>query len=281
MSRRQLFLGFVVAALPLTIVTAGPGALAATDHTPPTLKLPAYATFVVGSQLSDTPDEDSYAGSTMLQKVGWKATDSGSGICGYSVTVEYAGMEPDILYADTTQTSLTYTTTDYDDQFGGGSFKVEGFGVTAEDCAGNTTQKFVEARPVVTQEDGWTFGYPGVALTYSGTWTGSSCACWSADRARATSAKGAAVAITKNFPKGDTIALVMEKAPNRGAFTVYVDGVRKATVNTYSKTVRHRTVVWVYRMPGGVHTVTLVNKATKGHPRIDLDAVLTGTESVG
>jgi hypothetical protein len=283
MSRR---LNVTAAAACLTasaFVVGLPSAGAATDRTPPKLTLPAVATFVVGSQLSDSPaDPDStYVGSSMTQKVGWGATDAGSGVCGYDVYAVYAGDDPALVVSDSPATSYTFTATDYDDQEGGGSFKVLGYDVVARDCAGNTTRKFVQSRPVVTQEDGWTYVYPGVTVSYTAAWSTSSCTCWSADGSRKTTAKGAAATISKHFVAGESLALVMEKAPTRGVFVVYVDGKKKGKVDTYSAATQHRTVVWATRMPAGLHEVKIVNKATKGRARIDLDAVLTGTESVG
>jgi len=68
-------------------------------------------------------------------------------------------------------------------------------------------------------------------------------------------------------------ALVMERSPKRGAVRVYVNGALEATVGTHSATTVHRAVVWNART--GPATIRLVNVATAGHPRIDLDAVLT------
>jgi hypothetical protein len=59
---------------------------------------------------------------------------------------------------------------------------------------------------------------------------------------------------------------------------VYVDGVLKGTVDTYAATSQPRMVVWQTAV-GGVGasnpTIKIVNLATPGRPRIDLDAVLT------
>ena len=55
---------------------------------------------------------------------------------------------------------------------------------------------------------------------------------------------------------------------------MYVDGKRITTVNTYSATKANRKVVWVRKMGAGTHTITIVNLATTGRPRIDLDAVI-------
>ncbi len=281
--RRFPLLGTFLAtmsATALTLIVAVP-ADAVADTTPPSLKLPHYATFVVGSQLSDTalgPDRfDAYfPGSLMEQKLGWRATDDGSGICDLEVYDVLAGSEPELILSDPLATGFTRWTTDYDDQEGGGSFKTEGFDVVATDCAGNTTTKFAGARPVVTQEDGWTYGYSGVSLTYSSGWKTSKCGCWSADRTRKTTRAGAAVNITRTWQEGQSVALVMETAPNRGAFKVKVDGKRVAIVDTYAATKTHRVIVWAARMREGVHKIRVVNLATPGRERIDLDAVING-----
>ncbi len=284
MSRRGIRVLWLALAgtLALPLLGAAP-AEAAKDKTPPTLKVPHYAAFVVGSQLSNTgygPDRfDAYGlGSVMTMRVGWKAEDAGSGICGFDVYAVYAGADPDLLVSNSLVHHFVTTATDYNDQFGGGSFKVEGYNIVARDCAGNETTKFVNARPVVTQEDGWTFGYPGVSIAYQGAWGTSRCACWSADFTRKTKTKGAAAVISKTWKKGESVALVMETAPSRGAFRVFIDGKRAATVNTHAEEKSHRMVVWAHRMPAGMHEVRIVNRATPHHKRIDLDAVLTGDD---
>jgi hypothetical protein len=276
--KRPLALFAVTASALVVAALAGAPAEAAPDRTPPTLVLPSHASFVVGSQISDTaggPDRDSayFPGTTLKQKIGWQATDA-SGICGYDVIAVLAGAEPFTLVEDTNATTYTDLTTDYDDQQGGGSFKVEGWNVVAHDCAGNTTTKFTNARPVVTQEDGWTYGFPGVTVTYSGVWGTSTCACWSGDKARKTTQAGAWVKLTRTWTAQETIGLVMEKAPNRGKVRIYVDGTLKATVDTHSATTVHRVIVWKWRFGAGTHVVKVVNVGTAGRPRIDLDAVL-------
>jgi hypothetical protein len=68
----------------------------------------------------------------------------------------------------------------------------------------------------------------------------------------------------------------MEKAPNRGKFTLVVDGVNRGTVDTYAASATHRIIVWSGRVSAaGSHTVRITDQATPGRPRIDLDAVLT------
>jgi hypothetical protein len=283
MSRRLLALTVAASALAV-VVAGGPPSSADVDTTPPTLSLPSFAAFVVGSQISDTAFGDDrfeayYPGTEMARRVSWKAEDA-SGICGYDVLAVLAGADPEPLLTNTMNTSYVGTATDYDDQVGGGSFKVLAWQVIAYDCAGNSTSLETELRPVVTQEDGWTYGYAGVSLTYHGSWDTSRCVCWSADRTSVTRKKGASVDISRTFAAGEPIALVMEKAPNRGKFRVYVDGDLRATVDTYSATKVHRAVVWTMRMPAGAHVVRIVDAGTHGRARIDLDAVITDNESL-
>ncbi len=56
---------------------------------------------------------------------------------------------------------------------------------------------------------------------------------------------------------------------------MYVDGVLRKTVDTHATTTRHRVVVWQGLFRSGQHTLRVVNRATAGHPRIDLDTLTT------
>jgi len=190
----------------------------------------------------------------------------------------YTGMAPEKVVSMSTETTYSDLTTDYDDQQGGGTFKVLSWKVVAHDCAGNTASASSRVLPVVTQENNTTYGYKGVQITYAGTWKSAICACWSGGRDRSTVEAGAQATITRTWAAADRVALVMETAPDRGAFELLVDGVHRADVDTYSATRVHRDVVWAGRLSAGVHTITLVNAATAGHPRIDLDAVLSNSK---
>jgi hypothetical protein len=118
------------------------------------------------------------------------------------------------------------------------------------------------------------------ALTYSAGWSTSHCTCFSGGTTHWTTTKGASVSFHTAKPVGDSgveLALIMPKASNRGSAAVYVDGVKKATVNTYSKTAVNRGIVYQILLPGtATHAVKIVNLATRGHPRIDLDATING-----
>ena len=113
---------------------------------------------------------------------------------------------------------------DYNGDFGGGSFVIDGFTVTARDCQGNATTKVVSEQPVVNE--------------------------------------------------GDQVALVMALGPGRGRASIRIDGTWLTNIDTFAAVNTNRVVVF-RRMPAGTHTLTIVNQATPGRPRIDLDAVMT------
>lgn len=92
-----------------------------------------------------------------------------------------------------------------------------------------------------------------------------------------TSEPGASVSFTHPFEDGDHIGLVMAKGPGRGSADIYVDDVKVATIDTYAPANDNRRIVFDHRMPAGTHTLEVVNLATDGHARIDVDAFLTDT----
>jgi hypothetical protein len=70
-----------------------------------------------------------------------------------------------------------------------------------------------------------------------------------------------------------SIAIVATKAASRGSFKVYVDGVYRGTISTYSTTTKYRQLVYQFAWSApGTHKVKVVIVGTAGHPRVDLDA---------
>jgi len=258
-------------------VGLAPPAGAAVDATPPVLTVPALASFVtastIGPMVADPDTGEVSETSDILMRARWSATDA-SGICGYSTRAVYAGFKPGDWSAWGTQTSLTVPVTDYDSQQGGGSFKLSGYDVRVRDCAGNVSQKLARYSPGVFQETGVSYGFSGVTSAFTGAWALSKCACWSGGTARRTMQVGARANFTFTYAAERPVALVMEKAPNRGKARIYVDGIPRATVDTFAATPQHRSVVWIGRLPAGRHVVSVANLATAGRPRIDVDAVL-------
>ncbi len=99
------------------------------------------------------------------------------------------------------------------------------------------------------------------------------CTCWSDGAVQRTTEAGASVSFTIDAYTR-RVALVMEQAPGRGKFRVLVNGVERAVVDNGTVTTpMHRAIVWEGAVaPGDV--VQVVNVATVGRPRIDLDAII-------
>lgn len=76
------------------------------------------------------------------------------------------------------------------------------------------------------------------------------------------------------FPGYIDAAWIATTGPQYGSAAVYINGVYVTTVSLYAKTVHHRQVVWAHRFGQALGTVTLINLATPGHPKIDIDAVV-------
>lgn len=278
MRRGVTALAAVGAGVLIAVPNVGSASTAA-DTTPPALTLQP-AGFVQGGILG--PSSPQSAGDASIftfdipMFITWRGSDA-SGICGYDVhTVNAGGFDQTVL-AGTRRTRYDGSASDYNGDFGGGQSVVDTWAVVARDCAGNTTRRNTGIGPQVTQEDGATPSGFGVSVTYAGTWGTSSCTCWSHGAVRRTTQKGASASITFSTRGANRpVALVMEKAPNRGKFTLVIDGVNRGTVDTFSSVATHRVIVWSGRVPrAGNHVVKIVNQATAGRPRIDFDAVLT------
>ena len=241
--------------------------------------------FTVGGQIGtsdltdDVPENDFTHGIPMT--VRWSA---GAGdVCAYDLDRLYAGDEPDRLVSGSRVTRFADTAfSDYEGAFGGGSVQPTGWHLTATPCdGGEAASATVGRRVLVTQESGRS-GSEGQMfadlpeLSASGAWSTSTCRCASGGQQRYSTERGASVSVTKDFRRGEHVALVMAKGPGRGAVDVLLDGRRVATVDTYAAANENRVVVFDRWMRSGTHTVTLVNAGTTGRPRVDLDAVLTG-----
>lgn len=268
-----------VAAAAVLAMTGAPAFAA--DTAAPVLKAGPQAGFTLGSTVTDwdllgTADkEDDYT--DVSHSLEWSATDVGSGVCNYDLERVYAGTEPTTVFARSSATSFTDVLTNYNGDYGGGSQMQVGWRVTARDCAGNTSSVTYGGQPAVRQEDGSSTVYDVRPMTFSygGTWSTSECTCASGGKQRATRASGASLTLEHSTDRGDYVGLVMAQGPGRGSAAVYVDGARVATVDTYAATNKNRVIVFKRWLSAGDHTIKVVNLATPGHPRIDVDAVLT------
>jgi Tol biopolymer transport system component len=76
-------------------------------------------------------------------------------------------------------------------------------------------------------------------------------------------------------PETSGFVVVGDKCPTCGAFKVYVDGVLKRTVDTYSSTSLTRQALYVGGDLGAVkpHSIKIVTVGTSGRPRVNIDAI--------
>jgi len=109
-------------------------------------------------------------------------------------------------------------------------------------------------------------------LSYAGAWSIGTYSAYFGGHDRYTKAAGASATYTFT---GSSAAWVSKKSSSRGSAQVYVDGVLVATINLYATTATNRAQVFAFNWgTNGTHTIRIVNLATSGHPRIDLDAMV-------
>ncbi|MEV7630473.1 N-acetylmuramoyl-L-alanine amidase [Actinoplanes sp. NPDC089786] len=97
--------------------------------------------------------------------------------------------------------------------------------------------------------------------TRSGTWTSKANSNYLNGRSMYAGAKGAK--LTWSFT-GTAAGVVVNKTTATGTFDVYVDGKKKAGVNTKGKSTLYRQMVWSSTLSNGKHTVQLVKTNTAG-----------------
>jgi hypothetical protein len=228
-----------ISAAKVTIDTSAPKVKAAT----PTLR--------TGVQLGGTSTSQ-----PLLVTLGWTGTDSGSGIASYDVQRSYDGGAFTTIAGAQAASSLDLTMTP------GHSYR---FRVRARDKAGNVGawSPSYTWYPVLTQQSSG-------ALAWTGSWTAEANPTASNGWVKRTTAAGASVSYSFS---GRAVAWVTTLRPDAGAVQVWIDGALAATVDTQADAVTARQVVFSRTWSGyGSHTIRLVNLATAGQPRADLDA---------
>jgi hypothetical protein len=271
---RRIFSLLTLAAL----ISTTAGALAApavagvtADTTPPSVIIDPFTHYVVGTAANlyyGAPN--SLEEFSLSMAVKWRATDA-SGICSQTIaeqSYDTLGGDPDpILGSDTVTSPVAPAARTHPFiEDGMNYWRVpDRYVVRATDCAGNTAASGIAESAIDIEDDRST------AITYTGQWAIAHFSGFAGGTTHYSSSQGDVAAFSAD---GGAVGLVMEKAPTRGSAQVFVDGVLKATVNTNSATTQHRQVVWQALLPAGQHLVRVLNLASAGHPRIDLDAVL-------
>jgi hypothetical protein len=183
----------------------------------------------------------------VVVKVSW-APSATTGACYRFDRNDYGDLTPLALSSpQSTSVRLTENTDDWD---------MFGFQVQAYNCSNPADTSPWVAGPLYGSWDG-----PATAVSMTGTWLQGQNGTWY------TSEKGASMAIGGAFANIGFSAL---KGPLQGSAKVYVDGVYQSTVSLYSSQVREHQMVWTKAWPTfNQHTITIVNLATSGHPRLN------------
>jgi hypothetical protein len=256
----------LAAALSLVAVPAQ-----AADTSGPTLSVPPRGSFIVGQQIADPQDIAelgglSFANGGALKQYKWTASDP-SGICASSVDNEMIYGWEEGTRNPSNATSGTYTFgADY---WGTRSGDVFAFRVNVWDCAGNkrSIERGLDTYLTVAKDYGPTVPSGWKRTTWVGA-VGDSMLNTSTYKA------SLSTVVAADGHNGH-VALVMAKGPGRGKASIYFDGVYVKTIDTYAPANINRVVMWDKELGGTRnHTIKVVNQATSGHPRIDIDAYI-------
>jgi hypothetical protein len=280
---KSLLLGAISAGLLAAASLADPAAArAGHDTKPPALDTPVKAQFVVGAKLDQWRDaQEGHAYYNVPMRLSWSGTDNVDTQLNYDVWDYPEGAPPDRIGDFITATTFAVTGSDYVGFFGGADLVIDHWGVQAYDDSGNSSTRAVYgAQLLVTQDNGsQTYGSEStdVSVAYTGSWAVARCSCYADRTSHHSNTAGDAVVITVVVPPAEDlrrVALVLDQGPNRGRARIRVDGELRDTVDTQTATDTHKEVVWTGTLKPGTHTVTVVNRATAGRPRIDFDAVV-------
>jgi hypothetical protein len=202
------------------------------------------------------------ASATVPISVTFAASDP-SGVCSYSLSESTDGgaFQPVTLATPTTTGTTRFLAAQHR--------YVER--LVATDCAGNQTTVTLPSFRVQLPSE------TVKAITYTGTWTISKQTGAVGGQTKSTTAKGASATYTAS---GTNYALVASKGPKQGAIKIYVDGSLKTTIDLGASTLTPRTVVWrqgffTSTPPYPIaktHVIKIMNVATSGRARFDLDA---------
>ncbi|MBM2620200.1 N-acetylmuramoyl-L-alanine amidase [Actinoplanes sp. LDG1-06] len=111
---------------------------------------------------------------------------------------------------------------------------------------------------------------PETSAKATGTWSPRVASTYLGGRALAASAKNAKLAYTFT---GRSAALTFTRTSATGVASVYVDGVKVATVDTKASGTVHRQTLWVRALTAKTHTVSVVVAGTSGRPTVISDGL--------
>jgi hypothetical protein len=282
-------LGIGLAAVSLVAVGATASASTASSqpgsHTvhngPMTITTPGMGTLKVGSitainNFCNWPQPSVFTDAVVGFK--WSAHSTAGSITSYDVFLLPAGAPPAKVSTQTSTSIGNLAVSNYQGDCGGGSGTTFAYVVVAHDSAGHTVKSAnVETFINVDRWNNMTAEQPQGTWTYTGSWMTSTCTCADGGTQTFTTQSGATATYTFTSPRGagNHIALMMAKGPGRGSFQVFLDGVLKATISTHATANLNRVLVWDSGpLTAAQHVIKLVNLATAGHDRIDVNAAV-------
>jgi hypothetical protein len=188
--------------------------------------------------------------------------------------LDFIGGNPAVFQ---TAHNISWVADNYDGSCGGGSAEQWGWQVTAVDNAGETQTGTFSYSINLTRFDNTSgTGFTSGTWTFGPAWKVSACLCADGGAQTFTRKKWAHGDWVETTTAGGHAALVMAEGPGRGRARILVDGVLRATVDTYAAVNKNRVVVWDSGpLSAGTHHIRVVNLATPGHPRIDVNGMLT------
>ena len=266
---KRMIRTYAVAAGAAAALSMATSAHAAVDITGPKLTVPAASSYLVGHQMADMSGEDGFLDNGTLREYQWTATDD-SDICGYSVDTlsqhdpdEVGGWSKgELRTTNATTDHFVYNTSNY---YKAGH--LEAVRINAYDCAGNVTSVVRSSLGINLEQD---YGPTIPSGWKRTTWVG---AIGDSMLNTSTYKTSLSTVVTGD---GKHVALVMAKGPARGKASLYFDGSYVKTIDTYAATNINRVVMWDKELNGtSSHTIKIVNQATSGRPRIDIDAYVS------
>jgi len=280
--RRRVLVAFVALATGIGIALVPTLRASAVPVAPPTIE--ASVGFVVGSVVAhDWLPADPWGAGYADGYIEVAVDDLEDATAkAWSVEKEIAGGPPAIIASGTTasaQLTLPVYCTDYEDDFGGGSLQITDWTIKASNDGGANTLS-LPAGMDITQEDGTNARNVAVVgtVTTKGKWRTADCNCYLAGSTLRNAKLKNWMEFTATVVDGQRIAVVMPMFAKAGVARFKLDGVMQADVDTYAAVRENRVIVWQTPvLTAGTHTIRIVNMATTGRPRIDVDAFLITT----
>lgn len=122
----------------------------------------------------------------------------------------------------------------------------------AADVPGNVSRSSVVRTPALLAES---------AAARTGTWSVAANGNYLNGKSYYTATKGSK--LTWTFT-GRTAGVIVDRTKTSGTFDIYIDGVRKASINTKTTGTVYRQLMWTGNLAAGRHTVQIVKTGTAG-----------------